>query len=156
MKRLTLMVATLALVATTLAFVDTPNPTDEIQGAWTVVEVTNPEGETNPITSPNLTLFTERHYAAFRIGGEGPREMFPDEPTDAQRLEAFTRFISSAGTYTVSGDELSTTVMMHRNPNVMAEGESGTSTIEIDGDAMVRTFTNPENGAQFIVKYERQ
>ena len=84
------------------------------------------------------------------------REMWPEEPTDEQRLEAFRRYFATAGTYAVSGNELSTTVMMHRNPNLMDEGETVTTAVEIDGDVMAQTFTNVESGAQTVVKYERQ
>lgn len=156
MKRIALSVAALALIASPLAFRSAPNLADEIQGAWKVVEITNAEGETNEITGPNLAMFTDGHYSSFWIGSEEPREPLPEEPTDEQRLEAFGQFHASAGTYSLSGDELTTTVMMHRNPNVMVEGRTRTSRIEIDGDRMVRTFTNTESGAQFIVRLKRR
>ena len=159
MKKLALTLAAAVLIITPLAFRSAPDLADEIQGAWRAVEFTNDEGETTRLARGGWQLFTEGHWASFRIGGgdgAGPREMLPEEPTDEQRLEAFRRYFATAGTYSVSGNELSTTLMMHRNPNTMAEGATRTGTVEIDGDTMVRTFINAETGARFVVKYMRQ
>jgi hypothetical protein len=130
-----------------------------VEGVWKTVHVTatNDEGtQENEITQPSLTIFTGGHYASFRIsGGQEPRELLPEEPTDEQRFEAFRRYNAAAGTYEVMGDEIHTKLLMHRNPNAMAEGGGGTSTFEVDGDTMSRTFTNPNNGNTFRVKYMR-
>ncbi len=76
------------------------------------------------------------------VRGTEPRETFPEEPTDEQRLAAWSRFFASAGTYEVSGNEIHTNVIVDRNPNLTAEQAEGSSTFEVDGDTMVRTFGN--------------
>jgi hypothetical protein len=130
-----------------------------VEGAWKTVHVTatNDEGTTETeITQPSLTIFTGGYWASFRIGGgQEPREMFPEDPTDEQRLEAFQRYNANAGTYEVKGYEIHTKLLMHRNPNAMAAQNENISTFEMDGDALVRVFTNPNNGNSFRVRYDR-
>jgi len=89
-----------------------------------------------------------------RIAGE-PRELLPEEDaTDEQLLAALRGVRMNGGTYEVSDSSMTTTVIMHHNPNAMAEGASNTSTFAVDGDVMTRTFTNEVR--QLVVKYERR
>ena len=96
-----------------------------VECVWKTVHVTitNEEGtQENEITQPSLTMFTATHWASFRIGGgQEPRAMLPEDPTDEQRLAALRRYNGTAGTYEVRGNEIHTKQLMHRNPNVMAE-----------------------------------
>ncbi len=130
-----------------------------VEGVWKTVHVTvtNDEGtEENEITQPSLTIFTGKHYASFRIGGgQEPRDLLPEDPTDEQFDAALRRFNANAGTYEVKGYEIHTKVILHRNPNAMAEEREGSATFEVDGDTMYRTFTNANNGNTFRVKYVR-
>ncbi len=88
------------------------------------------------------------------VRGTEPRETFPEEPTDEQRLAAWGRFFASAGTYEVNGNEIHTKVIVARNPNATAEQAEGSSTFEVDGDTMVRTLsTGPNSGV--VLKYTR-
>ena len=154
MRKLALL-SVLVVAAVALAFRPAPVSLDTaIQGAWQAVEFTNNDGETNAITNMSLTLFTEGHYASMRIGGEGDRALLPEEPTDEQRLDALGRFFGNGGIYEIDGDELVTKVMIHRNPNSMAEGITRRSGFEVDGNTLIRTFTNPE-GNTFVVKYNK-
>lgn len=153
-------IAALAVLAgtATLAFrsaTETAYTASDLMGAWTAVEWQNSEGETTEITNPNLTLFTEKHYAGMRIMGDGPREMLPEDPTDEQLLAAFRRFGGNAGTYEVSGTTLKTWTMIAHYPNAMADDEPNVTEIQMEGDTMVRTWTNEETGAQFVVTFKR-
>ncbi len=76
------------------------------------------------------------------VRGSEPRETFPEEPTDEQRLAAWRRFRANAGTYEVRGNEIRMKVIVHRNPNLTAEQAERSSTFEVDGDTMVRTLGN--------------
>lgn len=129
-----------------------------VEGVWKAVEstVTNADSTTtNQLTQPNLTFFTKGHYASLRVGGQGERPALPDNPTDEQLLAALRRFFANAGTYTVSGNELTTKVILSRSPNATAEQMTGTSTFEVDGDVLYRTFTNRQTGGSMRVKYIR-
>jgi hypothetical protein len=160
MRRLTLLMVFAVAAVSFVAF--RPAATTDasaVEGVWKTVHVTmtNDEGtEENEITQPSLMIFTGNHWAAFRIsGGQEPREMLPEDPTDEQRLAAFRRFNATAGTYEVKGNEIHTKLLMHRNPNAMAEQNEGSAPFEVDGDTLYRTFTNANNGTVWRVKYMR-
>ena len=132
--------------------------TTPVEGVWNSVEVSFSSADTNytnKITRPSVLIFTKSHYAALRIAGE-PRALLPEEedPSDEQLLAALRGVRMNGGTYEVSDSSMTTTVIVHHNPNVMAEGPSNTSTFEVDGDVMTRTFTNEVR--QLVVKYERR
>ena len=117
-----------------------PMTTDTaVEGVWKQVHVTTAEQDFDT-TQPTILLFTAGHYAALTVRGREPRETFPEEPTDEQRLAAWSRFFANAGTYEVTGNEIHTKVIVARDPT--AEQVERSSTFEVDGDTMVRTFSN--------------
>ncbi len=119
-----------------------PMTTDTaVEGVWKQVHVTTATGDFDT-TQPSILLFTAGHYASLTVRGIEPRETFPEEPTDEQRLAAWSRFFASAGTYEVRGNEIHTKVIVARNPNATAEQVEFSRTFEVDGDTMVRTFSN--------------
>jgi len=160
MRRLIPLIVFAVAAVSFLAFRPaTTTDASAVEGVWKTVHVTttNDEGtQENEVTRLSLVIFTEGHWASFRTGG-GPegREMFPEEPTDEQRLTAFRQYNATAGTYEVVGNEIHTKLLMHRNPNAMAEQGENASAFEMDGDALVRIFTNANNGNSFRVRYER-
>ncbi len=124
-----------------LAFRPMTTEVTAVEGVWKSVHVTTAEGDFDA-TQPSILLFTAGHYASVAVRGREPRETFPEEPTDEQRLAAWGRFFASAGTYEVRGNEIHTKVIVARNPNATAEQAEFSSTFEVDGDTMVRTFSN--------------
>ncbi len=142
MRRLTLLlVLVVAAGLTALGFRATIEVTS-VEGVWKTVHVTTAEGDFDRTQVPSILLFTAGHYASVAVRGTEPRETFPEEPTDEQRLAAWGRFFASAGTYEVNGNEIHTKVIVARNPNATAEQAELRSTFELDGDTMVRTFDN--------------
>ncbi len=142
MRRLTVLLVLVVAAGAFLAF--RPAMTTEVtavEGVWKSVHVTTAEGDFDA-TQPSILLFTAGHYASVAVRGTEPRETFPEEPTDEQRLAAWSRFFANAGTYEVTGNEIHTKVIVARNPNATAEQAEGSSTFEVDGDTMVRTFSN--------------
>ncbi len=141
MRRLTLLlVLVVAAGLTALGFRATIEVTS-VEGVWKTVHVTTAEGDFDS-PQPSILLFTAGHYASVAVRGTEPRETFPEEPTDEQRLAAWGRFFASAGTYEVNGNEIHTKVIVARNPNATAEQAERSSTFEVDGDTMVRTFSS--------------
>ncbi len=124
-----------------LAFRPLTTEVTAVEGVWKTVHVTTAEGDFDA-TQPSILLFTAGHYAALTVRGIEPRETFPEEPTDEQRLAAWSRFFANAGTYEVHGNEIHTKVIVARDPNATAEQVERSSTFEVDGDTMVRTFSN--------------
>jgi len=158
MRKLALLPAVLAVAAVAVAFRTVPGTQASPAGAWKLVEVTitNDEGTTtNQVDQPNLTIFTGGHYASVNVFGDEPRAELPEDPTDEQRLAAWQPFNANAGTYDMSGSDLTTTVIVAKSPNATANHRSNTSVVERDGDTLYRTFTNPNNGATFKLKYVR-
>ncbi len=140
MRRLTLLLVPVVAAGSFLAF--RPMTTDTaVEGVWKLVHVTTATGDFDT-TQPSILLFTAGHYAAVAVRGTEPREPLPEEPTDEQRLAAWSRFFASAGTYEVRGNEIHTKVIVARDPNATAEQVERSSTFEVDGDTMVRTFSN--------------
>lgn len=128
-----------------------------VEGVWKTVHVTltNDEGTQEfDSPAPNLTIYTATHYASVAVGGEGPREALPEDPTDEQLLAAWRRVLAEAGTYEVEGNEIHAKVIVSKSPNATAEQRERTWTFEVDGDTMVQTFTI-DDGLTIKVRYTR-
>ena len=142
MRRLTILVVLVVAAGSFLAFRPTmTTDASAVEGVWKQVHVTTANLDFDT-TQPSILLFTAGHYAALTVRGTEPRETFPEEPTDEQRLAAWSRFFANAGTYEVTGNEIHTKVIVARDPNATAEQVERSSTFEVDGDTMVRTFSN--------------
>ncbi len=130
-----------------------------VAGVWSATNVayTGPDTSwTNVSPQPEVLIFNNRHWTSARINGSEPRELLPENPTDDQRLAAFRRVRMSAGWYTVDGAEMTTRIVSHWNPNTQAQRPKYTSGFEVDGDQMVRTFTNTARDRKWVVTYERR
>jgi len=139
MRRLTVLLVLVVAAGSFLAFRPMTTEVTAVEGVWTVIHVTW-EGETFDRTQvPSILILTAGHYASVAVRRTEPRETLPEEPTDEQRLAAWSQFFASAGTYEVSGNEMHTKVIVARNPNATAEQLERSSTFEVDGDTMVRT-----------------
>ena len=122
-----------------------------LQGAWTITEVsvTTPDTswtEANP--QPGLYIFLEPHYSTLIVQGSEPRELFSDDPTDAELLSAWSPFIANSGTYEVSGTTLTVRPLVAKQPNAMSD-DSFTYTYQVEGDTLRLTFSAawaPEGG----------
>ena len=153
MRRLTLLFVLVVAAGSFVAFRSaTTADVGQLEGAWKLVHVTftNDEGTQEiDITQPGILLLTAGHFASVAV--REPRETFPEEPTDEQRLAACREFFATAGTYEVYGNEIRTKVIVTKSPNVTAEQVERSSTFELDGDTMVRTL----GGGSTVLKYMR-
>ncbi len=141
MRRLAVLLVLVVAAGSFLAFRPAMTTDTAVEGVWKTVHVTTAT-EDRDAPQPGILIFTAGHYASVFVGGREPRGTFPEEPTDEQRLAAWGRFFASAGTYEVSGNEMTTKVIVARNPNNTAEQLERSSTFELDGDTMVRTLSN--------------
>jgi len=159
MRKLIVPVTALAIAGAVLAFRPAPEAMPDassLEGAWKTVQVHAELQDTTWTRDedrPNLTVFTDGHWAALRVAGDGTRAELPEDPTDEQLLEAWRPFRASGGTYSVSGSTLSTTTTIAKSPNAM--GNENSSTFTLDGDKLVRVFRNDENGNTWTVTYTR-
>ena len=57
-------------------------------------------------------------------------------------MEAYNSLVAATGTYTLSGQILTTRALIHKNPNEMV-GMPLSYTVEFDGDTLRMVITNP-------------
>ena len=159
MRKAFLPIVMLGLAAIVLAFRPAPDSIDasSLNGAWKVVTV-HAELQDTTFTReedrPNMLLFTDGHWASVRIAGDGTRAELPEEPTDEQLLEAWRPLRASAGSYSVSGNTITSKTLIAKNPNSMG-GEEWDSEFSLEGDKLVRVFRNEENGNTWTVTFAR-
>jgi len=153
--------AAIAVAGVLLAFRPAPETTldaSTLNGAWKTVQVHAELQDTTWTRDedrPNIVVFSDGHWASLRIAGEGVREDLPEDPTDEQLLEAWRPVRASAGTYSLSGSTMTSTTTISKSPNAMNEQRASESKITLEGNKMVRVFTNPENGNTWTVTSER-
>lgn len=104
-----------------------------VNGAWRVAHV-NFRGLDFDTTEPDLLLFTDGHYAAVSVRGEGEWEPLPEDPTDEERLASLDRFFANAGSYELVGNEIRMSVIVSKSSRVTAEGPENIATFELQGD----------------------
>jgi hypothetical protein len=159
MRRLSIVLVFAIAAVSLLAF--QPAATSDasaVEGVWKTIHVTitNEEGtEVREITQPNLLIFTESHYASVSVRGAEAREELPDEPTDEQLLAAWRPFNANAGTYSAADGEIATKVIVAKWPNATANQRENSAPFRLDGDNLVRTFTNGAGTTTWAVTYER-
>ena len=160
MRRLIPLIALTIAVTSVVAFRPTHRAdASSVVGAWKVVSATvlgGPQaGAEFELSQPSLAVFTERHFATVLVSGMQPRVTLPDEPTNEQLLAAWRPVQAMAGTYEIVGGELRTRLIVSKSPNETAEGTEETSTLELDGDALYRTFMDEQGDPALRVKFVR-
>ena len=127
-----------------------------LQGVWNITEVSLTSPDTSwTYTDPRarLLIFTDRHYSWVGTRGSGSRERLSDEPSDAERLEAWGPFFATAGTYESTDSTFTFRAIAAKNPN--DEGSwTLTATYRIEGDTLWITFETA-TGAEIRITYVR-
>ena len=115
-------------------------------GAWLITEtsVTTPDGTTtNENPQPGVYIFTEQHFSNMLIPSVEGRLPFSSQRTDEERLAAYDNFIADAGTYEISGSEITVHNIIAKEPNVMPPFSVDDDLIygySFDGESMVLTL----------------
>lgn len=133
-----------------------------IEGAWKTIKVERlgSDGWVAEDLQPSLTIFAGGYYSTMYVpavaGESKPRKLLPvgGDATDAQIAEAYRSIIANAGSYKVSGSELTRTVIVAKNPNFMDSGRSSKAEFTVEGDTLTTEGTSPA-GTGFKVTYER-
>jgi hypothetical protein len=120
-----------------------------IRGVWRVTEfasrVPGAQWETRGTPYVSQYVFTEKHYSYMYVPGSNPRRMFagdPNNPTDVEKVEAYNSLVAATGTYSLSGQALTLSALVHKNPNEMGEVPL-TYAVELDGDTLQLVIANP-------------
>lgn len=133
-------------------------PEEALEGVWKEVEVAITTADstwTEEIRQPNLTILTARYYSRLAVRGVESRAPLSQGASDEQLLAAWKPFHATAGTYYSSGPgEITETIIVSKSPNETSEQRVYTSTFELEGDVMYRTFT-PGSGREYRVKHVR-
>ena len=126
-----------------------PSPSS-LKGVWRHVEITTtgPNGRTVKNPQPGLLILTDRYFSVTREPGEAPRRELPppDKATDKDIAEAARGFVGQAGTYDVTGGELTYRYVVSLVPNQMRQGSFTTFTFKRDGDTLYLTQKATQTG----------
>lgn len=118
---------------------------DKLVGVWKLIEVKLPQmgdRDAQTITDPgtSIDIFTKQHYMYMGVRGEKPRPNLPQNPTDAQEIQAFRPFDGEGGTYEVEGSTITYHRIVAKNPNDMNSQESYTQDFRFEGEALIISF----------------
>jgi len=96
-----------------------------VEGVWKIAESEFMGKDTSKISNPqpSLIIFGPKYYSIMSVPGDKPRALYKAEnPTDAEKINAYDSFIGQSGTYEIVGSTLTVRPMVARNPNYMAGG----------------------------------
>lgn len=123
-----------------------------LQGVWQTVEltITGPGARTITIPEPrpNLTILTARHYSRVEVQAEKPRPILADvAKASADELRAaWGPFVGEAGTYEITGDQITMRPIASKNPAVMGPGVFITYAYKLDGTTLSLTQQRSQTG----------
>jgi hypothetical protein len=167
-KKLFVVVGVLAVNAIVLG-----QAKPSLQGVWQAVELTVTNPNPNPAApnarpkgthtnlQPSLLIFTAKHYSMIADTAVEPRPTTPlTEPGKATVEELRARwgpFIANAGTYEVSGDTLTSKVIVAKGPALQGK-MVGRATFKLEGNNLWMTVVEGATGKvenPTTVKYVR-
>ena len=133
---------------------------EAFEGVWKTVEVVVP-GPT-PQTfkaAATLAIFHGKHYSRVEVHAEGARPLLKDPATaSADELRAvWGPFVAEAGTFEVTGNNLTMQAMVAKNPAAMMSGATSAYTYQRNGDTLTLTQTRTPSGptAPVMIKLVR-
>lgn len=145
-----LSVAAAILIAGTAVRVTAVAPPAALEGVWRTVQVVV-QGPAPQTFTPGATLaiFHGRHYSRVEVHAEGPRPMLKDPAAaSAGELRAtWGPFVGEAGTFELSGNEVTMQALVAKNPAAMTKGATSVYTYQRRGDTLtltqVRMYSGP-------------
>ena len=133
----------LAMCAVLLLVAQTPGvlarqrgvPAGPLDGVWQVVEATV-DGKKNPNPQPGMYVFAGSHFSIVQVTAPAARVPNPSPKTSAdfEALCGNDVFVASAGTYEVSGQEVTFRAIVAKNPGGMMPGSFTTRTYRLSPD----------------------
>jgi hypothetical protein len=127
-----------------------------IRGAWKLVEVTTPDGVKNPSPQPSLWIFIQNHYSLAIVMGTKIRPQFSrGQATDAEKIATYDGFTANSGTYSVSGNMLTTIPVVAANEYAMTNGFLLKYEMRFEGNDAVSLTTKVGGGVNSVWKLQR-
>jgi hypothetical protein len=117
-------------------------PPAPLEGVWRTVEVVV-QSPTPQVFKPAATLaiFQGRHYSRVEVHAEGPRPVLKDPAAaSASELRAtWGPFVGEAGTFEVTGNEITMQALVAKNPAAMMKGATSVYSYQRNGDTLTLT-----------------
>lgn len=131
-----------------------PTKKNPLIGAWRVTEIANPNASAITSPQPGLYIFAERHYSFARINGTKPLPSYPsnDKATDADKVTVFDSLYLNSGTYTVTGNMLSTKALVAKSAFAMA-GSANQYEFTVNGNTLMLT-QKPSGAVLKLIRLE--
>ena len=147
MVAVTVLSATL-LVAT-VSRLKASESREAFEGVWKTVEVVVPGPTSQAFRTPaTLAIFHGQHYSRVEVHAEGARPVLKDPATaSADELRAvWGPFLAEAGTFEVTGNNLTMQATVAKNPAAMMSGAMSVYTYQRNGDTLTLTQIRTPSG----------
>jgi hypothetical protein len=120
----------------------------ELQGAWTIQDVSNPRPPANPRNNPTgLVQFAGSHFSMMATQ-DSSRPALPDggaaKATADQLRATWGPLVANAGTFTVTGSTIRLANMIAKGP--VASGNFAEWSFTLKGDSLTMTQVRNQNG----------
>lgn len=140
----------IALSTRPLAQRSTSSSQPSIKGVWRAVEQTiNDRTIKDANLGVGFHVYTDGYFAVIRESGTPPRPPAPVENATAEQLmAAYGPFVAQFGTYQVSGDVISETTLVAKNPE--RAGQSGKERFKIEGNTLLLEPAEPLPGGRIV------
>ena len=141
-------VAALALATIIVASIAPQAQTVSLAGTWKTTEVTLTGPGAGTFTNvSSLTLLTARHFARVEVRTDAPRPMVTDpaKATADDMRAAWAPFFAEAGTYEISGSELTMRPIVSKNSAAMNGSAYTVYAFTLSGNVL--TLTSKRNQA---------
>jgi hypothetical protein len=126
-------------------------------GAWKLVEFTQVGQAKTSQPQPSLWIFSQKHYSlAFIFGTKARTQDAPGaQLTDAEKAAMYDPFVANSGTYSVSGNMLTTVPIVSKTQSAMTNGYLLTYEMKFEGNDTVSLTTKVGRGVNSVWKLRR-
>lgn len=133
-------VAAMLIAATAVRSIALAAPVP-LEGVWRTVEVVVPSSAQTFKPGATLAIFHGRHYSRVEVHAEGPRPVLKDPAAaSANELRAtWGPFVGEAGTFEVTGNEITMQALVAKNPAAMTKGATSVYTYQRNGNTLTLT-----------------
>ena len=137
------------LLVATVSRLKASESREAFEGVWKTVEVVVPGPTSQAFRTPaTLAIFHGQHYSRVEVHAEGARPVLKDPATaSADELRAvWGPFLAEAGTFEVTGNNLTMQAMVAKNPAAMMNGATSVYTYQRNGDTLTLTQIRTPSG----------
>jgi len=137
------------LLVATVSRLKASESREAFEGVWKTVEVVVPGPTPQAFRTPaTLAIFHGQHYSRVEVHAEGARPVLKDPATaSADELRAvWGPFLAEAGTFEVTGNNLTMQATVAKNPAAMMSGAMSVYTYQRNGDTLTLTQIRTPSG----------